>query len=282
MAEEGYDRGVPRLEGPEGTMPALGFGTWELTGEECRGAVKYAVNSGYRHVDTARVYENEREVGKGIQDTDVPRASLFVSTKVWRDDLAPDRVKESLDASLSDLQLDYVDLVMIHWPNPDVPVEETLGALGELRQEGKTCHIGLSNFNIPLLREAQQKSEAPIFCNQVEYHPYLSQEPILQYCRENETLVVAYSPLARGVVMNDLRLEKIAEKHNKGISQVVLRWLTQQPGVGAVVRSSKPDHILANLHSFDFRLDFQDMDQILQLERGQRLINPPFSPEWDT
>ena len=282
MVAENYDRGVPRLEGPEGTMPALGFGSWQLTGDECREAVKYAINSGYRHVDTARVYENEKEVGQGIKETDVPRASLFVSTKVWMENLTPDEVQQSVDSSLSDLQLDYVDLVMVHWPNPEVPIEETLGALNDQRQAGKICHIGLSNFNIPLLREAQQKSEAPIFCNQVEYHPYLSQEPILQYCRENESLVVAYSPLARGLVMNDLTLEKIAHKHGKTINQVVLRWLTQQPGVGAVVRSSNPEHIRTNLNSFDFRLDFQDMDQILQLERGQRLINPPFAPDWDT
>ncbi len=273
---------VPEAEGPGGNIPVLGLGTWQVTGEKCEQVVSDALELGYRHIDTAQAYGNEAEIGRAVSGAAIDRSSLFITTKLWMDSLDKDSLRPSVVQSLEKLQTDYVDLLLIHWPNKETSLEETLKAMNDVKNEGLTHHIGVSNFNIPLLRDAQQISETPIFCNQVEYHPYLSQEPVLQYCRENNMLVIGYSPLARGLVRDDLTLQKIAAKHHKTPAQIALRWITQQPGVGAVSRATSRQHLEKNLDIFDFRLDFKDMDLVLQLERGQRIINPSWAPEWDT
>lgn len=272
---------VRMLKGKDGEMPALGFGTWQLTGRECAECIQVALDTGYKHIDTAQAYENEEQVGEGIAESGVEREEVFLTTKVWRDNLGAADLKRSVEGSLRKLRTEYVDLLLIHWPGETVPVGESLGAMSELRDAGQVRHIGVSNFTIRLLEEAQDASEAPIFCNQVEYHPYLSQQPVLECCRENGILLVAYSPLARGDVFGEPTLREIAQEHDKNAAQVALRWLLQQEGVGAIPKSGNPDHIRSNFEVFDFDLSEEDVERISGLARGGRLIDPGFAPEWD-
>lgn len=172
-------------------MQALGFGTWQLTGKTCASAVRTAIDIGYRHIDTAQIYENEAEVGQGIAAAGISRKELFVTTKLWTDNFTPDRVASSMEESLSKLRMDYVDLLLIHWPNPDVSLAPTLKAMQELMQKGKTKAIGVSNFPVQLMREAVEKCGAPVACNQVEYHALLSQRAVLDYARAHKIIVTA-------------------------------------------------------------------------------------------
>lgn len=272
---------MPMLHTQDGEFPALGFGTWQLNGDTARSSVAKALDVGYRHIDTARMYENETEVGRGIADASVAREDIFLTTKIFMDSLDAASVKKELGDSLESLSTDYVDLVLIHWPNPDVPLEETLGALHELRDEGKTRHVGVSNFPIPWMESALEASPGPIACNQVEYHPFLSQAPLLEYCRSQGVPLVAYCPLAKGGVPDNPFLQEIGRQHGKSAAQVVLRWLLQQPGIGAVPKSKNPEHIRANLDVLDFELSDDEMRQIHGLDRGERIINPDWAPDWD-
>lgn len=278
------ENGVDVLRTADGTMPALGFGTWDLRGDTCRMAVGCALETGYRHIDTAEMYDNEEAIGDALQESDVPREDVFLVTKVWHDHLDASGVRRALRGSLEKLQTDYVDLLLIHWPtSTGVPPAETLGAMGELRDEGSTRHVGVSNFTVALLEEAQGASPAPIFCNQVEYHPYLSQDPVLEWCRENDTLLIAYCPLARGRVFEDRVLQEIAEAHGKTPGQVTVRWHLQQRNAGAIPRSSSPDHIRENFDVFDFELSEREMYRIFDLQRGERYLGGmSVAPDWDT
>ena len=276
-------KGLVTLQGRGGEMPALGFGTWALTGKACRCAIKEALHIGYRHIDTAEIYGNEEEIGEGIQHARIDRDSVFLVTKVWHTKLDAKSVKKTLHASLSRLQTDYVDLMLIHWPNKNVPLAETLGAMAELQKAGKVRHIGVSNFTVALLEAAQQCSPTPIFCNQVEYHPYLSQEPVISYCQANNILLVAYCPLARGRVFQDPVLREIGNKHGKTGGQVALRWLLQQEGVGAMPRSGSSSHIQDNFNILDFQLTEEEMKHIFQLQEGARIVDSGIpTPSWDT
>jgi diketogulonate reductase-like aldo/keto reductase len=269
------------LKGNGDTMPALGFGTWQLDGRECVEGLQVALDAGYTHIDTAQAYENEEQVGEGIEQSGVDREEIFLTTKVWRDNLAAADLKDSVEGSLRKLRTEYVDLLLIHWPGDSVPVGETLGAMADLREAGKVRNVGVSNFTTELLEEAQEASEVPIFCNQVEYHVYLSQEPVLEWCRENGTLVVAYSPLARAKVFEDPSLQEIGKRYGKNAGQVALRWLLQQKGVGAIPKSGNPGHIQSNFEVFDFELSEEEIAKISGLECGGRLIDPGFAPDWD-
>lgn len=269
------------LDGPGDTMPALGFGTWQLRGRECVEGIQVALDTGYTHIDTAQAYENEEQVGEGLDKSGVGREEIFLTTKVWMDNLAAGDLKNSVEGSLRKLRTEYVDLLLIHWPGQSVPVGESLGAMADLKEAGKVRNVGVSNFTTELLEEAQGVGEVPIFCNQVEYHVYLSQDPVLEWCRENGTLVVAYSPLARAKVFEDPDLPKIGERHGKNAGQVALRWLLQQKGVGAIPKSGNPDHIRSNFDIFDFELSEEEMAQISGLACGGRLIDPGFAPDWD-
>ena len=272
---------VRTLNGQGGGMPALGFGTWKLSGQECIRSIQLALDAGYAHIDTAQGYHNEGEVGEGIREAATDRGDIFLTTKVWMDNLAAGDLKESTEQSLRKLGTDYVDLLLIHWPSDSVPMEESLGAMSELRDAGKIRHLGVSNFSTGLLDEAQRVCDSPIFCNQVEYHPYLAQEPLLDYCRQNDILMVAYSPLARGKVFDDEALQSIGEAHGKNPGQVVLRWLLQQEGVAAIPKSGNPEHIQSNRDVFDFELSDREMELIHRLACGDRLIDPDIAPEWD-
>jgi diketogulonate reductase-like aldo/keto reductase len=262
------------------TLPALGFGTWQLRGDECRRAVNLALETGYRHIDTARMYGNEKAIGDSITASGVNRDDLFLTTKVWRDNLRRQQVVDALNQSLDDLQTDYVNLTLIHWPNGDVPLEETLEALNELRREGKTRHIGVSNFSAALMRGAREISEAPIFCNQVEFHPYLGEKPIREACIAEDILLTAYSPIARGRVLQDSILQEIAGTHGKSPVQITLRWILQLGGTLAIPKAATPEHIRANFDLFDFELADVEMERINALDRNERFIDPDFAPDW--
>ena len=262
------------------TIPRLGLGTWQTTGDEAREAVRDALELGYRHIDTARMYGNEREVGEGLRDAGVPREEVWVTTKVWRDDLDPGRLRRSAEASLKDLGLDRVDLLLVHWPNPAVRLGDTLAALHRVRQDGLAAHIGVANFPSALLREAI--AEFPIACDQVEYHPYLSQRAVLDVASAHRVLVTAYSPLGSGGLLADPVLGEIAEQRGCSPAQVCLRWLLDQSGVAVIPKAATREHRVANLEALELApLTYQERARVDALARGRRFINPSFAPDWD-
>lgn len=262
-------------------IPAIGFGTWELRGSTCARIVEQALRLGYRHVDTAQVYENEREVGEGVRASGVKRADVFVTTKVWTTHFAPNDLLRSTKESLARLRMTEVDLLLLHWPNPQVPLEETLGALAQAQQMGLARHIGVSNFTVALIEEAVAKSAVPLVCNQVEYHPYLEQSKVLGACRDNGLALVAYSPVAKGRVRNAEALNRIGARYGKTAAQVSLRWLIQQ-NVVAIPRTSRLERLSENLDIFDFELADQEMDEIFAMgTRGGRITDFGFAPKWD-
>ncbi len=267
------------IQTPSLNIPALGFGTYKLTGAPCRKAVTDAIGAGYRHIDTARFYDNEHEVGQGIKDAGVERQALFVTTKIWRTELEADAVGWSVEASLREMGLEYIDLLLIHWPNAEVALAQTLEAMVQAVSCGKVRAVGVSNFPVALWEQAREF--APVVCNQVEYHPFLSQEAVCQAARRSGGAVVAYSPLARAAVWGDPVLESIGQAHGKSAGQVALRWLVQQPGVGAVPKATSRQHIEHNFDIFDFELSQQDMDRIKALACGRRLVQPSWAPQWD-
>jgi 2,5-diketo-D-gluconate reductase B len=260
-------------------VPKLGFGTWQLTGDDCERGVLEAIAAGYRHIDTARAYENEAQVGHAITQSRIPRDELWLTSKVWTSDFTAERVRGSAERSLKALQTDHLDLYLLHWNNPEVPLEETLGTLTELKDEGKLRHIGVSNFTTALVEEALQI--APIFANQVEYHPYLGQRPLLEQAREHDLLLEAYSPFAHGRLHDDPVLTEIGNEHGKTAGQVALRWLLDQPNVCALPKATAPERIRQNLEVFDFALTDDQRERIDELEKGLRTANPPWAPEWD-
>jgi 2,5-diketo-D-gluconate reductase B len=260
-------------------IPALGFGTWRLSGRECEEGVTDAIGIGYRHVDTAAMYGNEEEVGRGIAASGVDRGEVWLTTKVWPDDLAPERVRASLEGSLRRLGTDYVDLFMIHWPNPRVPLAATLAELTALREEGRTREIGVSNFNAAQYREAID--EAPVIVNQVEYHPYLGQAALLEVCDERGVELTAYRPLAKGQVSHDPLIAEIADAHGATPAQVTLRWLIDQPPVSAVPKASSPERRRENWAALELELSHEDRARIDALPKDQRSVETAWSPEWD-
>lgn len=262
-------------------IPKLGFGTYRLLHQTAVSAVEEALKTGFRHIDTAQIYQNETEVGEGIRLSGVPREEIFLVTKVWRDSLQPEKVIQTTKESLHRLRMDYVDLLLIHWPNSEVPLKETLSAMESLVREGKTRFIGVSNFPSIILREA--KSVCPlIITNQVEYHTLLSQDKVLETLGELGMLLTAYSPLARGEALQLQQVKHIAEKHKKHPAQIVLRWLVDQENVATIVKSQTSRRIQTNFDIFNFELTPEDRKTLHALGRNQRrLIHPPFAPQWD-
>lgn len=260
-------------------IPALGLGTYSLKGQACQEAVADAIAIGYRHIDTARMYDNEQDVGLGIRRSGIERDELFITTKLWYTDLTRTDVLQATTDSLRQLQTDYVNLLLIHWPSDDIPLKETLEALMEVQQQGQARLIGVSNFPPSLLKEAF--GLAPIVCNQVEYHPYLGQSALVNIVREHGAMLTAYSPLAQGAVQDDATLQAIGQRYSKTPSQVALRWLVQQDNVAAIPRASSHEHRVANFNVFDFSLTDEEMKEIHTLSRHERLINPHFAPVWN-
>lgn len=262
-------------------VPALGLGTWQLKGDAARTGVVHALDLGYRHIDTAQAYENEAEVGDGLRDADVDRDDVFLTTKIWTGNLRHHDLLRSADDSLRRLKVDYVDLLLLHWPSEEVEMAESLDALQEVQHAGKARHIGVSNYTPSLLREARRLAPG-LVCDQVEYHPFLDQSALLEVIREHGMFLTAYSPLARGGVMDDDTLKEIAETHGKSPAQVTLRWLLQQDHVAAIPKASSDKHRTANFDVFDFELSDEEMNRIHGLAREDgRIIDPDFAPDWE-
>jgi 2,5-diketo-D-gluconate reductase B len=271
------DASLRALEIQGSTVPKLGFGTWEILGRDCEEAVADALEIGYRHIDTAQAYDNETEVGKALAASGVPRRELWLTTKLWRDEYR--RVRDSAQESLERLQVGCVDLLLLHWPNDDVPLEEVLGALVEIRDEGLIQHFGVSNFPASMLNEALKL--APIFADQVEFHPFLAQDELTALAVERDFMVTAYSPLARGKVPSDETLRAIGERHGKTAGQVALRWLLDKPNVATIPKASSHERRVENFEVFDFELGDDDRAQIDALPKDERILNPGFAPDWD-
>jgi 2,5-diketo-D-gluconate reductase B len=259
-------------------VPALGFGTWQLSGSSCYEAVRHALDLGHRHVDTAQMYGNEEEVGAALRDSDVERDEVFLTTKIPPRNLDADAVRSSHEGSLRRLGVDHVDLLLIHWPSRDVPLGETLTAMAELADRGLARHLGVSNFTPRLVEEALE--HAPILTNQVEYHPYLDQSHLVDQCRELDLVLTAYSPLAKGRVVDDPTLTAIGAGHGKSAAQVAIRWLLDKDRVVVIPRSSSAEHRRANRDVLDFTLSDGEVERVDALARGERLIDPPFAPDW--
>ena len=269
------------VEAKGARIPAIGLGTWELRGRTCARLVEQALRLGYRHVDTAQIYENEREVGEALRASGVPRDEVFVTTKVWTSHFAPHDLERSTKESLNKLRLTEVDLLLLHWPNPRVPLSETLDALAQVRRLGMCRHIGVSNFTVALMEEAIQKCPAPLVCNQVEYHPYLDQTKVREACAWHDMSLVAYSPIAKGRVRKDDVLAEIGQVHGKSAAQVCLRWLVQQ-NVSAIPRTSRLERLSENIEVFDFELSEGELAPISALGSLEgRLTDFCFSPKWD-
>ncbi|WGF86602.1 aldo/keto reductase [Marinivivus vitaminiproducens] len=263
-------------------IPALGFGTWQLRGDAATDLVRVALETGYRHIDTARMYGNEAEVGRAIKASGVARDQIFLTTKVWPDDFTRDALDRAVADSLKSLGTDYVDLLLLHWPNPAVPLRETLGGLAHAHRQGRARHVGVSNFTVALIEEAVSVSEVPLCANQVEYHPYLSQEPVLASLRRHGMALTAHSPMARGNAASDPTLRRIGETHGKSPVQVCLRWLVQQEDVAAIPRTQTAERVRSNFAVFDFELTREEMAEITGLARPDgRLVNPAIAPAWD-
>ena len=269
-------------------VPSPGFGTGRIGDKTNMGAyserVAHALTLGYRHIDTAWKYKTEKSVGDGIRMSGVPRAEIFVTTKVSHEYLRADDFTRMVDESLANLQLNYVDLLMVHWPSPEkVPLADTMNALAKAKREGKARHLGVANFNIALLDEAMRLCPEPIENLQVEYHPYLDQTKLLAHVRKLGLSMTAYCPLGRGKMLTDPVVADIARAKGKTVAQVVLRWHMQQPNVIPIPRSSNPARQAENRDIFDFTLSDDDMQRIHALARPDgRIANPPGrTPDWD-
>jgi 2,5-diketo-D-gluconate reductase B len=269
------------VEANGATIPAIGLGTWELRGNVCARIVERALRMGYRHVDTAEAYDNEREVGEGLRASGVTRADVFVTTKVWSDHLAPREFERATKESLTRLRLSELDLLLIHWPSASIPLAETIGALCRMKSAGLTRHIGVSNFTVALIAEAVQLATEPLVVDQIEWHPFIDQSKVRAVCRRYGLAVTAYSPIARGRIAGNDVLERIAAAHGKAAAQVSLRFLIQE-GAIVIPRTSRPERLAENLAIFDFVLNEQEMEDIRALANPDgRIVDWFGAPAWD-
>jgi 2,5-diketo-D-gluconate reductase B len=272
----------PVVECNGARIPAFGIGTWALRGATAEQVVCEALSLGVRHVDTARMYGNEREVGAGIRESRVPREKLFLTTKLLPGELRAADARRAADDSLKTLDVGYIDLLLIHWPNRDVPLRETLDVFVELKRCGAVRHIGVSNFTLAMVNEAIGVCGEPIVTNQVEFHPYLDQTKMLAACRGRGLSLTAYSPLAQGTVMHDPVVAEIAADRAKTTAQVALRWLVQHDGVVVIPRSSKRERLIENASIFDFSLSDDEMRRVAALAKTDgRLTSGKYAPRWD-
>jgi diketogulonate reductase-like aldo/keto reductase len=273
---------VPAVEAMGATIPAIGLGSWQLRGETCAQMVEAALRCGYTHVDTAQGYSNEEFVGEGLSASGVARDRVFLTTKVRTDRMADGDLQRSVEESLNKLRVDHVDLLLLHWPNPLIPLADSIRALNQVKREGLATHIGLSNFTTAKLEHAWHLTEAPFAAEQIEYHPYLEQTKMLAALRAREMAIIAYCPIALGRVIGDPVIERIARAHGRSAAQVTLRWIVQQ-GFVAIPKTSKIERLSENLTVFDFALSEAEMARMGALTRpGSRLVNEPqWVPEWD-
>jgi diketogulonate reductase-like aldo/keto reductase len=264
-------------------IPALGYGTYGMGRADMLRVIPHALRSGFRHIDTAQIYGNEAGVGEGLLASRVPRKELFITTKVWPSNYPHERFAASVDDSLQKLRTDYIDLLLLHWPNEHVPLAEQIDGLNTVAKAGKVLHIGVSNFNTALLTQAIHLSAVPLVTNQFEYHPYLGQSRLIAHTRQSGLAVTGYCGMAIGRVFSDPKLQLIATHHNRSVAQVVLRWLVQQDGVVALSRSVNEARVSENLKIFDFALDAEEMASIHALAQPRsRIVSPAgLAPKWD-
>ncbi|MCF3638558.1 aldo/keto reductase [Rhizobium sp. TRM95111] len=264
-------------------MPQLGFGTFRMPESEVLAILPKAIETGFRHIDTAQIYRNEAAVGAAIARSGVARDELFLTTKVWVDRFHHDDFLRSVAESLEKLRTDHVDLLLLHWPNDTVPLAEQIGALNEARDRGYATNIGVSNYNTGLMAEAVRLSTAPLATNQVEYHPYLDQFKVLEAAESYHMSVTAYYAMADGRVPKDPVLKEIGARHRKTAAQVALRWLIEQPGVVALTKTATESRLKENFDIFDFTLSAEEMKRIHLLARPDgRIVNPDgLAPRWD-
>ncbi|MBL4803352.1 MAG: aldo/keto reductase [Alphaproteobacteria bacterium] len=264
-------------------VPVLGYGTWQLKGKGCIEGIQKAIDAGYRHIDTAQAYGNEEDVGKGIDKSGIERQEIFLTTKVWMENFSADKFEKSVDESLDKLQTDYVNMLLLHWPPENDRMEEALDQLIEVKKSGKARLIGVSNFTIELLERAVKKTNTVIATNQIEFHPEIDQGPVHEWLRRHNMFLTGYSPLARGGVLKNHVIEKIAKHHDKDAGQVVLRWAIQHDRVAVIPKAASPEHIESNFDIFDFELSNEEMDKISSLAREDgRKVDPEWAPDWDT
>ena len=263
------------------TIPVLGLGTWQLNGATGSRITEQALRLGYRHLDCALIYGNEREVGEGLHASGVKRNDIFITTKVPHTELAPPALERAVKQSLANLRVTEVDLLLIHWPNPQIPLAETMGAMCKMKQEGYARHIGISNFTVALIEQAVKLSSEPIVTNQIEWHPYLDEGKVQAACRKHGIAVTAYCPIARGRAVGDEVLTRVGKKHGKSAGQVSLRWLIQK-GAIVIPRTSKVERLSENMTIFDFELSAADMAEVDAVAKpAGRVVSVGWAPRWD-
>src|SRR3989304_843822 len=243
-------------------LAKIGFGTWRLTGRVCYQAVRSALERGYRHIDTAEMYENEGEVAQAIADSGVSRQELFLTSKVWNSHLRFNELLRACENSLRALQVEVIDLYLVHWPEPSVPIAETMGALNALVEARKVRRIGLSNFSVSEFAAAQAASPTRLFTDQVPFHILHPQRELLEYCTQHDIMLTAYSPLAKGRLAGHPVLEAIGARHGKSGPQVALRWLVQRPQGIRIPQASDPQRQRENFEIFDFALSDAEMAEL--------------------
>jgi 2,5-diketo-D-gluconate reductase B len=264
------------------SIPRLGFGTFRMPGGGCQPVVESALALGYRHLDTAAMYENEDAVGAAIAASNVPRDELFVTTKVWHDRLGTkDAIRRAFDTSIGKLKLDYVDLYMVHWPSKGMDIATVMETLTALREEGRASAIGVCNFNLPMMRKTVDEISAPVAALQVEYHPFLDQSAMLSYLREHKIPLTAYAPLAQGRAAEDETLKRVGDKHGFSAAQVAIAWLLDQDSVVAIPKAQRPESQQSNLDALKISLDDEDRAAIAALPKDRRYVTPPFAPDWN-
>lgn len=272
---------MPFVEANGARIPALGLGTWDLRGSVCADMVQEALQLGYRHVDTAEMYGNEAQVGEGLRASGVARDDVFITTKVWPDNLAPAALARAVRDSLARLRLAAVDLLLIHWPNPRIPLPDSIGALCRMKEAGFARHIGVSNFTVELVNEAVRVSSQPLVTNQIEWHPFLDPSKVVAACRRHRLAVTAYSPVARGRAAGDAVLRMIGARHGRSGGQVSLRFLVQE-GAIVIPRTSRRERLAENMAIFDFALAPAEVEEVRALAGARaRIVNPPKAPDWD-
>jgi diketogulonate reductase-like aldo/keto reductase len=269
----------------EAFIPVIGLGTWQLTNGALERALEYALDIGYRHIDTADAYGNHKTIGEVINRSRIEREDLFITSKIWWTDLKKEDLRESFERSLAELDTEYIDLLLIHWPNRDIPVAQPLEAMGRLREEGKIKALGVSNFTINHLKDALTTAEAleakydipvEITNNQIEYHPSFNQKELRDFCQKNDITVTAYSPIAQGDDLKIDEIQEIANKYGTTEAKVIIKWLIEK-GLIVIPRSEDPEHIRQNFEALQLDMENEDIEIIDNLDKNNRILNPEFA-----
>ncbi|WP_149537936.1 aldo/keto reductase [Siccirubricoccus phaeus] len=273
---------VPVFRSARTAMPRLGFGTWPMKGAECQAAVESAIGLGYRHIDTAEMYGNEAAVGAGLKGSGVTREALYLTTKVWWDKPDGPSFRAAFEACLARLATPYVDLLLVHWPSPQLQLDSVLEAQARIVEEGLAKAVGVANFPLALLKRAVEAKIAPIACLQVEHHVFLGQQKLLAYCQAQDLVLTSYTPVAKGAVLEDATVTRIAAKHGATPGQVALAWLLGMENVAAIPKAASPARQAENLKSVELVLDAEDRAALAALPKNRRMVNPGFAPHWDS